>query len=240
MPETVNVPVVGKTKSTYVLVAGSVAAGIVIWAWIRRGKSQTQPTEGDVTGQDLTSPDAFAGATTPGGSTVIGSVQPQGAPLTNPEWAQRVVDMLEGVGYDRNLAANTIGKYLAGQPLSTTESLLIRAAIGLLGYPPAGALPIVANTSVTTGATSGSTGGTTSGGSGASTSTTWQGHKVTADDARLTFYQFAAKFAGNPSNKTSVESTLKAIKLHNPSILATMSASSHLKAGWVILVPIHH
>jgi hypothetical protein len=144
MPEDVKVPAVGKVDRKWVLGAGAAVAGIVVYAYWRRSQApEVDPAaEGDqyVSGDDYT-PDAYIGATQPGGASYEPVVN-DNTVNTNAEWAQRVVDLLEGVGYDRNLAAATIGKYLAGQPLTTTEKILVQAAIGLLGNPPGGALPI--------------------------------------------------------------------------------------------------
>lgn len=148
MAETVKVPAIGSVKKKWVLAGLGVSAGIVGWAWWHKGTGSTEPAgEGDVTGGDLSyTPDAYSGATgIPGGSTVtnIDPESPFGAPGTNAEWSQRLVDLLEGVGFDRNFAASTIGKYLSGNPLTTNEALSIQTGLALLGNPPAGALPIV-------------------------------------------------------------------------------------------------
>lgn len=146
MPDAqVNVPAVGKVDRKWVLAGLAAVSGIVVYAYWRRSQAPVEaPGEGDefVTGDDW-SPDAYIGATAPGGANFDpGDVEDQ-TPTTNAEWSQRVVDLLEGVGYDRNKAAATVGKYLSGQPLDGTEKLIIQTAIALLGNPPAGALPII-------------------------------------------------------------------------------------------------
>jgi hypothetical protein len=144
LAENVNVPAVGKVDRKWVIAGLGGVAAIVIYAYWRRAQAPEEDPaeEGDeYAAGDEWSPDAYIGATQPGGATY----QPEETDTdvnTNAEWAQRVVDLLEGVGYDRNLAAATIGKYLAGQPLTTTEKILVQAAIGLLGNPPGGAIPI--------------------------------------------------------------------------------------------------
>lgn len=231
-----NVPAIGKVKKQWVIIGLAVSAGIVGYAWWKNGKGQPAASEGDVTADDLayTGVDSFRGAVTAGGSTVSGTVPGEGPPLTNAEWTQRVVDLLEGVGFDRNFAAATIGKYLAGNPLTTAEAILVQTALGLLGNPPAGALPIIkGNGGTTDPPPSGGSGGT------GGVKTTWQGHKVTADESRLNRRQFAAKYAGSPGNATSVESTLRAIRAKNPAVWLASNGTDHFKAGWIVLVPVH-
>jgi hypothetical protein len=142
MPDTqVNVPAVGRVKKTWVYVGLAAAGSIAAYSYWRRSQDTTAPApgEGDISAADLTSPDAFVN---PGGSTVIpdSSEQP---PFTNADWFQRVLDLLEAAGVDRTLASQTLGKYLAGNPLNTAEKLIIQQAKGLLGPPPAGDLPII-------------------------------------------------------------------------------------------------
>jgi hypothetical protein len=143
MPETMQVPAVGKVKRQWVFAGLALSAGIVGYAYWARSRlpAEEAPGEGDAYGGEQWSPDAYAGATEPGGSTV--EPVEGAAPLTNADWAQRVTDLLEGAGFERTFAATTIGKYLSGNPLTLSEKLLIQTAIALLGYPPAGALPIV-------------------------------------------------------------------------------------------------
>jgi hypothetical protein len=144
MPENVNVPGVGSVDRKWVIAGLGGVAAIVVYAYWRRSQApEEEPLgEGDTYAGDDYTPDAYVGAEQPGGATYVPDVEDTTI-NTNAEWAQRVVDLLEGVGYDRNKAAATIGKYLAGQPLDTTEKILVQAAIGLLGNPPGGALPII-------------------------------------------------------------------------------------------------
>jgi hypothetical protein len=143
MAENVNVPGVGNVDRKWVIAGLGGVAAVVVYAYWRRSQAvEEEPLgEGETYAGDEWSPDAYIGADTPGGQTYTPEIQDDTV-NTNAEWAQRVVDLLEGVGYDRNVAAATIGKYLAGQPLTTTEKILVQAAIGLLGNPPGGAIPI--------------------------------------------------------------------------------------------------
>jgi hypothetical protein len=142
--ENVNVPGVGKVDRRWVFAGLAASAGVVVYAYWRRSQTAevAAPGEGDQFVPEDWSPDAYIGATAPGGETYDPTISEE-AVTTNAVWAQRVVDLLEGVGYDRNKAAATVGKYLSGQPLDATEKLIIQTAIALLGNPPAGALPII-------------------------------------------------------------------------------------------------
>jgi hypothetical protein len=147
MAEEVQVPAIGKVDRKWVFAGLAAVGGIVVYAWWRRGQNAAVapvPGEGDVVPADIgaSGTDAFSGATSPGGA---GFDEPtiDTTPNTNAEWSQRVIDLLEGAGFDRTFAATTIGKYLSGQPLALSEKLLVQTAIALLGNPPAGALPII-------------------------------------------------------------------------------------------------
>jgi hypothetical protein len=157
MPEQVNVPGIGKTDRKWVLAGLAAAAGIVVYAYWRRAQAPTGPAPGSDEQLDEAgyvpsdwSPDAYVGATAPGGPNYDPGDVADTTPTTNAEWSQRIVDLLENVGYDRNKAAATVGKYLSGQPLDATEKLIIQAGIALLGNPPAGALPIISAPSTPT------------------------------------------------------------------------------------------
>lgn len=156
MPEQVNVPAVGKVDRKWVFAGLAAAAGIAVYAYWRRAGQAQGPAPGSEEQLDEAgyipsdwSPDAYIGATAPGGETYDPTIADT-TPLTNAEWTQRVVDMLENVGIDRTKAAQTIGKYLSGQPLDASEKLIIQTAIALLGNPPAGALPIISAPSTPT------------------------------------------------------------------------------------------
>jgi hypothetical protein len=145
MPENVNVPGMGKVDRKWLLAGGAAVAGIIVFTYWRNSQlpDEEAPEEGaEYAPGDSWTPDAYIGATAPGGETYDPGISDDGV-TTNAEWSQRVVDLLEGVGYDRNKAAATVGKYLSGQPLDATEKLIIQTAIALLGNPPAGALPII-------------------------------------------------------------------------------------------------
>jgi hypothetical protein len=149
----VNVPAVGKVDRKWVFAGLAAAAGIVVYAYWRASQAPAEeaPGEGDeYAAGDSYTPDAYIGATQPGGETYDPNATETNVPTTNAEWSQRVIDALESVGYERSNAAQTVGKYLAGQPLNTAEKLTIQVAIAMLGNPPAGAIPIISAPSTPT------------------------------------------------------------------------------------------
>lgn len=156
MAEQVQVPGAGKVNRTWLVAGAAAIAGIVIVAYIRRsGQQDNTATEGEYSAGDQWSPDAYAGAESPGGETydpndVTGTFK---YPTTNAEWTQRVVDMLSTAGYDITFAASTVGKYLSGQVLSASEKILMQSGIAMMGSPPAGALPILSGPEPTTSST---------------------------------------------------------------------------------------
>lgn len=142
----VKVPGVGGVDRKWVLAGGAAVAGIVVFAYIRRSQAGAEEPAGEgdeyVQGDEWT-PDAYIGATQPGGETYDPNAGETNLPTNNAEWAQRVVEALTSMsGYTPEMASQTVGKYLAGNPLTLAEKILIQTAIALVGNPPSGAIPI--------------------------------------------------------------------------------------------------
>jgi hypothetical protein len=223
----VNVPGAGKVNRTWLWAGAAAVAGIVAFAYMRRSGQDTTATEGEYSAGDQWSPDAFSGATAPGGETY----DPNDTethftfPTTNAEWTQRVVDMLANAGYDITFATATIGKYLSGQALTAAEKIATQAGIAMMGNPPAGALPILSAPEPVVAPPK-------------PASATWRGHRLTAD---TTWRSLATRYARVPSNPNSVEQTKRNIMAHNPTVVARVGTASgaHLKAGWIVLVPLY-
>jgi hypothetical protein len=142
----VKVPAVGRVPRKPLVLGGAVAAGVVGYAWWKRGTAgavagdpgvEQMPVEG--------TDDGSVWPWRPGGSTVEQNpIDPATLPpATNDEWARRAVDYLEGIGYDRVQTAEVIGKYLAHQQVSTGEALRVQVAIAFQGKPPQGDFGIV-------------------------------------------------------------------------------------------------
>jgi hypothetical protein len=233
----VKLPGVGNVDRKWVLAGGAAVAGIVVFAYWRNSRLPTDPAvEGDqyATGDNYT-PDAYVGAVQPGGETYDPNDGTTNVPTTNAEWSQLVIDALESVGYDRAKAAQTVGKYLAGQPLDTSEKLIIQVAIAMLGNPPAGALPIIsAPASTTTPPPSGTP-------KPAPKPSTPRGDRVNTTQS---IYTYARHFSTTTS-ADSVEATVRQIYGLNPWLKPLIVGpkgkpfrSPHpVKAGWIIIVP---
>lgn len=101
-------------------------------------------------------PDTLASSVNPGGSATytnpapIGAVQTTpagGGPQTDEQWTSAVEQDLEGLGYDPQTVATAVAQYLASQPLSSNQVLIIRTAFAWEGHPPQHPnLPIVTGT----------------------------------------------------------------------------------------------
>jgi len=70
-----------------------------------------------------------------GNASYTGTTQPQ-AITNNNQWAQAAEINLINAGYDGTAAAAAIGKYLLGSELSSNQTGIVQAAIGLTGQPP--------------------------------------------------------------------------------------------------------
>ena len=141
MPATVTLPVVGTVQRRYLIIGGASVAVIVGYVYLSRRRRGSAGASGT----------AFDPATGTPGSGDVGYVNPDpnGPPgpaggqdttaiRTNAEWGPRAVEALANVGYDPQAAAAAIGRYLTGQGLDALQEQMVRAAIGLVGYPPEG------------------------------------------------------------------------------------------------------
>jgi hypothetical protein len=152
-PDEVSVPVVGTVRKRYVIIGGGVAAAIVVYAWWKHRQNAASASTVD-TSLGGVGPDATYVNPVPGAVGNGGVVDNAGgtAVLDNQTWVQAVLADFQSQGaiYDPLFAAETLGKYLAGQPLTTDEATLVRTAWGMEGHPPQGDLPIVMATTAST------------------------------------------------------------------------------------------
>lgn len=144
---TVDIPGVGPIDKRVAIGIGVATAGLVGFIYWRR--SQAPPDEPGVEAFDdgsLTDLGEYGGgqawqyAPNPNGDVNYnGGDQP---PRTNAEWGQRAQEALVGAGYDVTAASAAIGAYIAHQPLSAAQAIMIRAALGLVGAPPSGSFAV--------------------------------------------------------------------------------------------------
>lgn len=138
--ETVEVPAVGKVKRTHLYVGAAAVAGIVGYAWYRRGiAGASEAPEGLAT-----DPDGVGAADyeNPGDYAPAGNSTYNAPALdiidTNAEWAQAAGRTLTEYGYDPVLVSRALGKLLARQGQTTEEADASRAAKAYQGEPPVG------------------------------------------------------------------------------------------------------
>lgn len=137
MAETLTVPGVGPIKRQYVIAGGAVVAGIVGYAWWRRGMADAAP-EAEAVAVD---PDLIPETErTPvvGDSGGDYDVTDPERINTNAEWTRAATDFLVTAGWESKLITGALGKYLAMQGLTEQEKEIVLAARGVAGDPPVG------------------------------------------------------------------------------------------------------
>lgn len=128
-------------------VGGWVAAGVggLGLAWYLKRKGITggaAPPQG--TPAPIGADGAYGGVTglPAGGNGSPSSTLPSGTGTTprtfidNTSWANGVITQLVAMGYDPVLTAQSVGDYLAGNTLTSSETALISTALRLIGPPP--------------------------------------------------------------------------------------------------------
>ncbi len=144
-----QVPAVGRVKKTYVIAGAAVVAGIVGYAWWRRGQAPADIpayTEEDVISDGIadTAGGVAGGSANSGGASHDGST----APDTDAEWAQQANELLGGL-FEPGALSVALGRYLTHQSLTSDQANMVRATIGQLGYPPGGQYPLDTSTGAT-------------------------------------------------------------------------------------------
>jgi hypothetical protein len=134
MAEPVDVPGIGRVPRTWLYVGGALVVGIVGYAWLRRSRTAavtTDPATGSTGGTGgFTNPNPGAS-----GDDDVNTVGPDGPPTTNAQWSDRVQSTLGNI-WEAGFVVTVLGKYLGGQPLTSTEADLVRSAWALHGMPP--------------------------------------------------------------------------------------------------------
>lgn len=136
---TVKVPAIGPVRRRWLFVGAAVIATVVGFAYWRRSQQPVQAVYDPALG----TPDAGTG-----GYQNPAPVSPRSGPVEDEgsagvisndmEWGQFAIGQLTQSNWDPQFAAITIGKYLAGQPLTPEEQQVVQAAWALAGHPPSG------------------------------------------------------------------------------------------------------
>lgn len=140
---TIDLPVIGKTKTTWVYVAGAGIVGFVGYAWWTKGGAPApsgQPNNllYDEFGNPIgVSADEYVPPTVTGGGQVIDSERPP-VPVSNSEWTLLATDHLTRNGFEPIAVGIALGKFLTRQTLTTTEMGIVQAAVAAFGQPPVG------------------------------------------------------------------------------------------------------
>jgi hypothetical protein len=221
----VKLPVIGPVNRQWVFIGTALIIGIVGYAWWSRTRSVAEDT-GGVLPEDI--PEDRIPPPTTVGTQDFTSEEAQAIISTNVEWYTAAVDYLSGQGgYDFGFTTVTLGKFLARRQLSESEANLVQAAKGAVGEPPLGGpWPIIRATAPTA---------TTPG----KTTTSWHGYRLPND---MTWSELAHLRAAHPQLVNSVEGTRREMMTRNPTIVARIGTSKNarLKAGWIVVVPVHH
>lgn len=152
----VTIPKIGSVPKVALVGIGVAAAGFIGWKY---WKSRTAAAATDATATD---PGFDDSGTLPGVAGAVSDTNSYGATtgdsgtdgtgqiLTNAQWSNAAIAALEG-SYDPGALAAALGNYLGGQPLSSDQQTMVRAAIAVAGYPPVGSFSIISggNTALT-------------------------------------------------------------------------------------------
>lgn len=146
----VEVPVAGKIPQKKLLIgAGVLAAAFVGWRyWQARNTADGESpiTDGEFGAVDTSIPGVI-GAVSPtneyGGDTGATDAPGDTSQIkSNAAWTAYARAQLAG-SYDDATVTTALGNYLGGQPLSTDQQAIVRAAIAVAGYPPVGSFVII-------------------------------------------------------------------------------------------------
>lgn len=205
----------------WALLAGG-AMGIFLY--LRNRNAQPQVS----TGTDTATGDVQAPLQTTGFGTLVPApttVVP-GTPPTNEEWVQSALAAMAIADpfLDAAAAEAALMQYISGGSLSPSQAAYVSLARALIGAPPIAIPP--KNTAppprpkplpspITT---------------------IWQGHKLTSN---TTWISLARQYSASQS-PNGIESTKRALFLHNPTIVARIGTHDNaiLQRGWIVLIPV--
>lgn len=145
MADDVKVPKLGKMNKKVVIPIVVGAAAFIGWRYYQASKVPTDTTvdpgmedPGTIPGVSGAVPadNSFGGDTggTGGSTSQI---------TTNAQWSDAVIGKLGNDRWTSSDIATALGNYLTSQPLSDDQQAIVRAAIGVAGYPPVGTFSVI-------------------------------------------------------------------------------------------------
>lgn len=183
----------------WVIVAAAGGVGFVAFRWWTQRSTDSTGTVDDFGVTAYTPPGQVP--VTQSATGDYSGITGDEVPTTNAQWGTLAAQRLSDMGFDVTTVSLAVGKYLGRIKLTLAESDIIRTVIGQLGGPPQnGPWPITIGAGTKPGTVPGAT------------KVVWESHHVNPGSIR----DIARRFAGTPSNATSVESTLRAIVARNP------------------------
>lgn len=143
MAESVTLPGVGGVPRRTVEIIGGGAVAFVAWRWWRsRATANSAAVPVPVDTSNSGSAQSSVGYSNPGGIP-LQTADSTGVILTDAQWTQAAESALSGL-YDPSTVITALGSYLAGQPLTADQQIIVRAAWAIEGKPPEHpSLPIV-------------------------------------------------------------------------------------------------
>jgi hypothetical protein len=138
---TIDLPVIGPVDRKWVWIGGGTIAAFVAWSYYNNRSSDAPVIEEGVDGSDVgLGDDGFGNRR---GRTGDGTTDQDNDVIdTVAEWTADVVEKLAATDWDTGYVYSTIGKWIAGEGLTTGEKTLVLAAIAASGQPPGGPYPI--------------------------------------------------------------------------------------------------
>ena len=145
MTEPVSVPGAGRIPRRTVFVVGGIAVALGVFLVYRHRRAQlaAQPTVDTATGSTLNADGTYQNPAPVVHQSTIDTTG-GAVPTSNDQWAQKAIGLMPQ--WDPVFVQTALGKFLAGQPLTSDEANAVRVAEALAGPPPVGNLTIVMQT----------------------------------------------------------------------------------------------
>lgn len=145
MADDVKVPKVGKMNRKILIPIAVGAAAYIGWRYYQASKVSAVTT----VDPGMTDPGTLPGvsgalpADNLFGGTTGGTGGSTSQVTTNAQWSDVVMGKLAGDQWTNSQIAAALGNLLTSQPLSDDQQTIVRAAIGVAGYPPVGSFNII-------------------------------------------------------------------------------------------------